>query len=678
MKFLTSFFSKLYQYATVLIVVGAPLFFVPRTSFTPDVTYYITMSILVAVAITSYVISALITRSWHSLSRLEFISYFAFSLAVILSVLFAKNQRFTLFGEAFDQASGAALLSLPAVMYLVRTLPETLRHKLKLVLIAILSVSALTFVTALMYSGAITNFTKQIFSGFSSPISLAVYMGLFATACLFYVFKGSIPKKHKISIAITGLLFFAWAIALSSQDGVRPNFTSTVLVGKNVMLNDGVFGIGSGNFARAWQLYRPQSVITSQYFGYDFNQGSSTMTTLLVTVGIFGLITFLMLILSAFYSTFVSYRQNPTGKEHFILGLLALVLVYFALVSWVLPLSYAMLVVWMVVGGLGLAKARLTEFHPSKKIAFLMVPIAFILVVNMFITINKVRAFSLYNQAQTLAPTQDISPYLAKAVAIYPFDGFYRVQVEYYIQSNRTLVSTTAEDQEALKKSYLENAQKAVDAGLSAVKLNPNNYQNYVSLGRAYELAVPFDKEGGFDRAKKSYQEAVKLYPENPYLYVMLARLEASAGTKEGVRASLTEAIKKKQNFADALYLMSQLEASDSKIDEAIAYAVEAVKSSPNDPLVYIQAGLLFYGKKDYQNAVYALKMALEKDQNNANVAYFLALALRDGGRPDIAKQIGDELLRRNPGNTDLQAFLNSLNPKPIEEVSPTTKKGKK
>lgn len=674
MKFLISLLSKLYKYATVCIVVGAPLFFIPKTSFAPDITYYVTMSILVAVALFSYVVTALLTRSWHSLSRLEFISYFAFSLAVILSVLFAKNQKFTLFGDSFDQASGAAMLSLPVVMYLVRTLPEALRHKLKLVLVTILGVSALTFVTALMYNGAITSVTKQIFLGFTSSISFAVYLGLFAVACLFYVFKGSIPKKHKISIAIVGVLFAMWALALSTQDGVRPNFTSTMFVGKSVMLQEGVFGIGSGNFARAWQLYRPQTVITSPYFGYDFTQGSSTMTTFLVTIGIFGLVTFLMLMLSALYSTFVSYRQNPQGQEHFILGLLTLALIYFVFISWILPLSYAMLVVWMVIAGLGLAKAPLTEFHPSKKIAFIMIPVALILVVNMFITVNKVRAFSLYNQSQ-VASKENVAPLLAKAIAIYPFDGFYRVQVEYFIQANRNLVATASQDQEALKKEYLENAQKAVDSGLLAVKLNANNYQNYVSLGRAYELAIPFDKEGGFDRAKKSYQEAVKLYPENPYLYVMLARLEASAGTKEGVRTSLTEAIKKKQNFADALYLMSQLEASDSKIDEAITYAVEAIKSSPNDPLVYIQAGLLFYGKKDYQNAVYALKTALEKDQNNANVAYFLALALRDGGRPDIAKQIGDELLRRNPGNADLKAFLESLTPVPVVEE---TKKAKK
>jgi tetratricopeptide (TPR) repeat protein len=265
-----------------------------------------------------------------------------------------------------------------------------------------------------------------------------------------------------------------------------------------------------------------------------------------------------------------------------------------------------------------------------------------------------------------------------KAASIYAYDAFYRSQVELIILQERALLATPSTDQDALKNEYLAKSAKAVNAGLDAVKTNPNNYQNYVSLGRAYELAIPFEKEKGFDLAKKSYQEAIKLYPENPYLYVILARLEAQAGTKDGVRAQLTEALKKKQNFADALYLMSQLEASDSKLDEAIAYAVEAVKNAPNDPLTYIQAGLLYYGKRDYQNAVTMLNSALQMDQNNANVAYFLALALRDGGRADLAKTIGDELLRRNPGNADLTSFLKSLEPAPAPAVQPTKKSSKK
>jgi tetratricopeptide (TPR) repeat protein len=360
--------------------------------------------------------------------------------------------------------------------------------------------------------------------------------------------------------------------------------------------------------------------------------------------------------------------------------MLTFTLLYFVIVAWFIPLSYAMLVMWMVVSGLGLAKARLTEFHPSKKLAYLFIPVAALLCVNGVITLNKARAFALYNSALTAPKVEDAEAFIMKAKDIYAFDGFQRMLVEYAITSNRNLVSTGSQDQEELKNAYLKKAQAAVDAGLAAVKINPNNYQNYVSLGRAYELAIPFDKEGGYNNAKKAYGDAVKLYPENPYLYLMLARLDTSAGTKEGVREHLTDALKKKQNFADALYLMSQLEASDSKIEEALAYAIESIKAAPNDPATYTQAGLLFYGKKDYENAVLALKTALEKDPNNANIAYFLALSLRDGGRPDLAKPLANELLRRNPGNTDLEKFISSLSPAPAPvevpaPVAPTKKK---
>jgi tetratricopeptide (TPR) repeat protein len=114
-------------------------------------------------------------------------------------------------------------------------------------------------------------------------------------------------------------------------------------------------------------------------------------------------------------------------------------------------------------------------------------------------------------------------------------------------------------------------------------------------------------------------------------------------------------------------------------MDEALQYAIETVKNVPNDPAAWVQAGLLFYGKKDYNNAVFSLKTALEKDQNNANIAYFLALSLRDGGRPDLAKPLADELLRRNPGNSDIEKFLASLVPQQqTQKETPTTKEKKR
>ena len=688
MKLLTRFFTSLYQYATILIVVGAPLFFIPKTGFSGEVTYHIAMMLLVFVALFSYVFVAVVTRTWHSVSKLEFISYSVFSVAVLASCIFSKSPQILLFGEAFNQYSGAALLTLPAVMYLVRTLPEKIRHILKLVILGLLSISALAFVSAIMMGGNVLGATRVLFAGFSSSLSFAAYIGLFSLACFFYIRKGSLQKRYKAIIFVAASLLILWAITLSAQNSVRPNLTSTLVVGKKVMVENGLFGIGAGNFTQAWQLHKPQDVINSAYFGYDFSLGADTMTTFFVTIGIVGLLAFMLLTLSALYSTLISYRQNREGKEHIVLGMLTITIIYFIAVAWLVPLSYAMLVMWMVVSGLGMAKARLTEFHPSKKLVYLFVPLVLLLGVNAVMTINKVRAFSYYNKSQTATKIEDAELLVNKAVTIYPFDGFYRLIVEYAITSNRNLVSTNPEDQEALKNAYGQKSKEAVNAGLAAVQANKNNYQNYVSLGRAYELAIPFAREEGFANAKKSYEAAVKLYPENPYLYLMLARLETSAGTKEGVRAQLTEALKKKQNFADALYLMSQLQASENDIDGAIAYAIETIRSAPNDPAAYVQAGLLFYGKasanrqsrdeaiRDYANAVLALKTALEKDPNNANIAYFLALALRDGGEPALAKPLADELLRRNPGNVDLQKFINSL--APVAQPDPVETPAKK
>lgn len=679
MKSLVPFFTRLYQYITVFLVIASPLFFIPGTSFAPEVTYYITVSILAAVALLSYAVVALVTRSWHTVSRLEFISYFAFSIAVILSVIFAENRRTALFGDAFNAFSGAALLSLPAIMYLVRTLPDMMRTRLKYALSIILGVSAFVFILAISVNGALVNGLKQIFSGFSSAVSFSAYIGIFVVAAFFFAKKAKIKKWHKAIIVVTGLVFAAWLVSITLTNGLRPNLPSSLTVAKGVVLNDGPFGIGAGDYIRSWQLYRPQSVVASPYFAYDFNEGFSTVTTLLTTIGIVGLLAFLMLTLTALYSTWRSYKRIHEGREHYVTGLLTLVLLYLSVVSWVVPLSFAMLVVWMVVGGLGLAKAQLTEFHPNKKLAYLFVPVAALLIINAGVTVQKARAFLLFGQAQVLAttqgPTAEVGNLLTKAESVYKYDGFYRAHVEYIIASERALVSTTTLDQTTLEQTYLTNAQAAVDAGLAAVSVNKTNYQNYVSLGRAYELAIPFQKDDGYKHAKESYEQATKLYPNNPYLYVMLARLEASAGTKEGIRAELTQALKTKNNFADALYLMSQLEASDQKIDEALNYAIEAVKNAPKDPLVYTQAGLLLYGKKDYQNAATALNTALSLDPNNATIAYFLALSLRDGGRPDLAKLLADELSKRDPSNADIKALLNSVKNAGASATSPTADK---
>ncbi len=678
MRALARFFSLLYKYVTAFVIIASPLFFIPGTAFTPEATYYLVIITAITTALIAYILSAVLTRSWHQVTRFEVVGYGLFSLALILSALFARDPRTILFGNEVNSFSALSLLALPAVIYLVRSLPDEFRKKVKRILAGVLFVATFLFLFTFMFQGQMSTAFAQTFSGFTSPLSLVLFIGIFVILVLGYIRKLKISKKSKAIVLTATLVLVGVLASLSTRGDIRPNFSGSMVVAKQVLLSQGVgglFGIGAGDFTRAWQLYRPQAVIDSPYFDLEFAQGSGTFTTFFTTIGFFGGVIFILFMLGALYLTFLTYRKEEPGDDKHIAGVLALVQVYFFISAWVVPLSFAVLILWMVIVGFGLAKARLNELHPSKVMLFIATPIAVLLAINLVSTIQKTRAILVYAKVQTstTATTDTIDTVLDQAIAIKDLDVFYRAKLENAINASRALITTPQDDQEALKQKYMVLANKAIDAGKKAVEKNPYNYQNYVSLGRAYELSLPFDKEGAFDRAKKSYEEAIKLYPDNPYLYVMMARLEALNGSKDVVRASLTDALKKKQNFADALYLMSQLEASEQNIDEAINYAIKATQSAPNDPATFLQAGLLFYGKKDYQNAVNGLQRALELDPNNSNIAYFLALTLRDGGRADIAKNIGDELMKRNPGNADLEAFLKSL--EPVATSTPKTTK---
>lgn len=465
MKFLTTILSRVYQYTTAVIVVGSPLLFIPKTSFTGEATYHIIMMVLVGVALLAYVINAILTRTWHTVSRLEFFAYFAFSISVGLSALFSKNPGIIFFGDGFNMFSGAALLALPAIMYLVRSLPEKLRHTLKMVMAVVLSVSAFIFVTALMIGGSLFGFAKSLFGGFSSSVSFASYLGIFTVGCFLYLVKGRIAKKWKFFVASSAMVLIALLVALASQDGIKPSFQGSLIVGKKVLVHNTIFGIGAGNFSRAWQLYRTPDVINSPYFGFDFSQGSSTVSTLFVTIGIVGLVSFILLILSSLLSTYTTFREKREGSEHTIVTVLLLTLAYLTVISFVVPLSYGMLVLWMCIGGLGVAKARLNEFHPSKKLAYLFVPVALLLIVNSVSTVVKAHAFSLFAQAQTSSDLAQAEKLVQEASRSYKYDGFYRTLVEYAITYNQKLVASVSQDQEQFKNESVVRRYAGVKRG---------------------------------------------------------------------------------------------------------------------------------------------------------------------------------------------------------------------
>ncbi len=679
MQKLANLFFVVYKYATAFLVVTTPLFFMPGTVFRPSATYYFMTVTVITLALAAYIVYAFLGRAWHRITRFEIYAYALFSLSAVLSAFFSNSPHAVFFGNEINYFSGASLLLLPATIYLVRSLPDSFRNTLKRILLYVIGVSSFCFIFAFIFSPNIAVYFSSIFLGMESSLSLFVYLGLFTAFSVLFVRKIDIHVSYKSAVVFTAVIVLGLLVSLSSTGDMRPNFVSTMHVAKETFLSRGLFGMGAGDFGRAWQLYRPEAVLTSQYFDVDFVQGSGTVPTLFTTIGIFGAFFFLFLILGSLLFSLRVYAREREGGEKRVLGALLLLQMYFFVVSCIIPLSFSLIVLWMIIIGFSFGKLKTNEYSPSKAVLYIAIPMLIIISLHTAITFRKVSALVTYSDSQKAMQKNDaVQAYslLEKATVMYPMDLLFRAKVDVSIDEARAILTQNKGDEESLKKTYLASTQKAVDAALMAVKANKENYQNYVALGRAYELAIPFDKEGAYSKAKKSYEEAIKLYPSNPYLYVMVARLESVGGTREAMRDRLKDALNKKQNFADALYLMSQLSAGESKADEALQYSLEALKIAPNDINVLTQTGLLLYGKRAYQDAITVLQKALEIDQNNQNVAYFLALSLRDAGNKELAKNIGEELIKRNPGNADLQKFLDSLQIKTeTKEIKKETKK---
>src|SRR6185369_9778098 len=67
---------------------------------------------------------------------------------------------------------------------------------------------------------------------------------------------------------------------------VRPSFTTTATVAAHTLATHPLFGVGPDKFARAWVLYRPASVLASQFWNTDFDTGFGFIPSLFVTSGI--------------------------------------------------------------------------------------------------------------------------------------------------------------------------------------------------------------------------------------------------------------------------------------------------------------------------------------------------------------------------------------------------------
>ena len=220
-------------------------------------------------------------------------------------------------------------------------------------------------------------------------------------------------------------------------------------------------------------------------------------------------------------------------------------------------------------------------------------------------------------------------------------------------QADLTIEERRTQFQNVLSAT-IRNAQRATE-------INPGNYQNWFSLGRVYQSVVSLQIEGAYDSAVSAYERAETLAPTSAALALNRAQLELANNNPTDARDFIDKALKLKNNYTEAVFLLSQLQIQAGELTEAVQSVGAATLLEPDNPAVFFQLGLLHFTIGNNELTILALERAVALNDIYSNARYFLGLAYEREGRIEEAIQQFEKVEQFNSDNEEVKTILGNL-----------------
>ncbi|MEK7607713.1 MAG: tetratricopeptide repeat protein [Patescibacteria group bacterium] len=463
-----------------------------------------------------------------------------------------------------------------------------------------------------------------------------------------------------------------------SQVEVRPSWSATLDVSKAALKENTLFGVGPNRFSSEWLLHKPAGINNTPFWNVDFNYGIGFIPSFLLTTGIIGFLAVLffvgLFLVKSIKALF--HESSPTPSRYLLITSL-FTSVYLWIFSIVYVPSSAIWILTLVLSALSIASmreeglVRITSYSVIEKPAASFISVLFTILLliaslafGYFVTERLIANVYFQKSIMTVNQTGNLDQAVvgvANAISLGENDVYYQTLAEIYLAKINILLNDKNINQTEAQKQFQNNLASAIQAAQGAIKIDPTNYRNHLMLGRVFEAVVPLNISGTYENAKKSYESALTLNPDSPEIYLILARLETVHKDNKAAKDYITLALKKKNDYADAIFMLSQIQIAENDVPNAIR-SVEAVATlSPSDPGIFFQLGLLYYNEKNYQNAVFAMEKAITLNPQYANAKYFLGLSYYQIGEEIKAMTQFKDLQVSNPDNAEIKTIITNL-----------------
>ena len=435
---------------------------------------------------------------------------------------------------------------------------------------------------------------------------------------------------------------------------VRPSWQSTFDVGSHTYAASPIFGSGPGTFGNQWLKFRDRSLNDTIFWNVDFTSGIGYIPTSFVTTGVVGVLAWLAFLgLFLFFGVRALLFRTPSDSFMRYVSLASFTGALYVFIMSVLTvpgpvvLMIGFLMLGIFVSSLRYGRERREYgviFARSPRIGFVIVfGLTLLLlasVVAAYVVVKRYVGDVSYATATVAYAKGDLpgaTTAVNRSILFAPTERAYQLASAIGIARMRQIVADTTLTPADAQQQFQAALTGGIQAGTTATRLWPKNYQNWVMIGNVYETVVPLNIDGAYENAKASFTQAETLSPTNPTIPFILAQLEIAKGNGAAAEEDLVKAITLKRDYTQAIFLLSQLQAQEGKAKEALQAAEAAAYFAPNDPTVLFQVGILRSANGNTDGAIEALGKAVQVNPQYANAHFFLGVMYATKGQLDKA-----------------------------------------
>jgi len=523
---------------------------------------------------------------------------------------------------------------------------------------------------------------------------------------LAYFQKAWLPSLVLLAALIFLFIPSPFARFIQTPVEVSVNFKATIDIAReNLQAGHYLLGSGPNTFGYIFNLYKPDGINQTIFWSTVFGSGASAMASWAGTVGIFGVLSLLLLIIAFIWTGIAgaAIRNSSRGIMN-IASQSVFVAVIFMFAMWFLYVANIALMAFTFWGiglflaaslvgssvsnisnnfgrrGLTQTKEFLIFTSAPKTFIFSLLIVALMIgaAAGVYFEVNRYVAEIYFGKAITASGKGDneaIIGNLNRAAEFWKYDEryFQSLSQATFFKLNALLADkSTAQD--VLRAQFQNITTNSIIFAQKAASLNPQNPFDAVLLGSIYENLIPFTN-GAADFALSSYGRAAALDPKNPSNHFMLGRVYISLADLALARQSAEEAginleksavnleraIALKQDYAPARFLIVQVYDRQGKLPEAVKRAEELVMLNNTDVGALFQLGFLYYKAGRFDDSKIVFERTVELSPNYSNARYFLGLIYdRENDKVKAAEQF-QKISELNPDNAEVKQIIANL-----------------